>query len=34
MTATKISMVNAENKRIQIEISVVAAVVGELSRGQ
>jgi hypothetical protein len=34
MTDIKISMVNAENKRIQIQISVVAAVVGEFARGK
>ncbi|CAB4551365.1 unannotated protein [freshwater metagenome] len=34
MTAIKISTANAENKRIQIEISVVATVVGEFAYGQ
>jgi hypothetical protein len=34
MTDIKISTVNAENKRIQIQISVVATVVGEFARGK
>jgi len=34
MTDIKISTANAENKRKQIRISVVATVVGEFARGK